>query len=311
MNLHGIDLNLLVALNVLLKEKSVTNAADFLGITQPAMSNALKRLRVQFNDPILVRTSDGMKATDRAKQLEPQIRELILHVERVVQPVQDFDPLHSDRFFRIAVSDYAESTLIPKLLDFVREKAPNIVIDIMTPSDVSYHDVEQGHVDFVINRFEELPNSFHQTLLWHDTFTCMMWKGNPIVDNFNLQSYLDSQHLWVSKTGMGVGVGVNPEDVQRLGWVDAALDELGLKRKIKVFTRHYQAAMLLVENKDLVLTIPSRAARLRADNPNLVFLPPPFKIPEMELNMAWSALLHNNPAHRWLRRAMANVAHNY
>jgi len=308
MNLHGIDLNLLVALNVLLKEKSVTQAADYLGITQPAMSNALKRLRRQFDDPLLVRTSEGMKPTDRAKQLEPEVRELIMHVERLVQPVQGFEPQKSGKFFRIAVSDYAESTLIPELLNLIRDEAPHISIDIMTPSDVSYLDVEQGHVDFVLNRFDELPDSFHQTVLWRDSFTCMVWKNNPIVRQFDLESYIGAQHIWVSKTGMGVGVGVNPEDVQRLGWVDATLNAIGQKRQIKVFTRHYQAAMSMVEHKDLVLTIPTRAARLREDNPNIVLLPPPFDIPQIELTMAWSALLHNNPAHRWLRRAVAGVA---
>ncbi len=311
MNLHGIDLNLLVALNVLLKEKSVTHAADYLGITQPAMSNALKRLRTQFNDPLLVRTSEGMKATARAKELEPQIRELILHVEQVVQPVDDFDPKSSDRFFRIAVSDYAESTLIPELLNFIRTEAPNISIDIMTPSDVSYQDVEQGHVDFVINRFDELPDSFHQTVLWRDSFTCMFWEDNPIADNFNLDTYIEAKHVWVSKTGMGVGVGVNPEDVQRLGWVDVALDDIGKKRKIKVFTRHYQAAMSMIENKDLVLTLPTRAARIREGSEDIILAAPPFPIPDIELTMAWSALLHNNPGHRWFRRTVADVAKSY
>ncbi len=311
MNLHGIDLNLLVALNVLLKEKSVTQAADYLGITQPAMSNTLKRLRQQFDDPLLVRTSEGMKPTERAQLLEPEVRELILHVERVVRPVQDFDPKESDKFFRIAVSDYAESTLIPELLNHIRHEAPNIAIDIMTPSDVSYQDVEQGHVDFVINRFDALPDSFHNTVLWRDSFTCMIWKDNPIAQHFDLDSYIAAQHVWVSKTGMGVGVGVNPEDVQRLGWVDAALNNIDKKRSIKVFTRHYQAAMSMVENKDLVLTIPTRAARLKAKNPNLLFLPPPFDIPEIELNMAWSGLLHHNPAHRWFRRTVAEVAQKY
>lgn len=311
MNLHGIDLNLLVALNILLKEKSVTQAADYLGITQPAMSNALKRLRTQFNDPLLVRTSEGMKATARAKELEPQVRDLILHVEQVVQPVDDFNPKESDRFFRIAVSDYAESTLIPELLNFIRVEAPNISIDIMTPSDVSYQDVEQGHVDFVINRFDELPDSFHQTVLWRDSFTCMFWRGHPIANDFNLKTYIDAQHVWVSKTGMGVGVGVNPEDVQRLGWVDVALDRIGKKRRIKVFTRHYQAAMSMIENKDLVLTLPTRAARIREGSEDIILAPPPFEIPEIELNMAWSALLHNNPGHRWFRRAVADVAKSY
>ncbi|WP_018276069.1 LysR family transcriptional regulator [Teredinibacter turnerae] len=309
MNLHGVDLNLMVALNVLLREKSVTRAADYLGITQPAMSNALKRLRQLFDDPLLVRTSEGMKPTERAKELEPQIRDLLIQVEQVVQPVSEFKPLDSNHFFRIAVTDYAESTLIPEVLNRLRDSAPNLTLDILTPSDVSYHDVEQGHVDFVINRFDELPQSFYQTLLWRDSFTCVYCRNNPIADNFNLDTYLQANHVWVSKTGMGVGVGVNPEDVQRLGWVDAALSRIGETRRIKIYTRHYQAAMRMAEQRDLLLTIPTKAAELMKDNPKMCFSEPPFLIPPLELTMAWSPLLHFNPAHQWLRRTVAEVAH--
>lgn len=308
MNLHGIDLNLLVFLNVLLREKSVTRAADAMGITQPAMSNALKRLRQLFDDPLLVRTSEGMKPTDRATELEPQVRELLMQVEHIVQPMGNFSAAQSSRFFRIAVSDYAESTLIPKLLIRLRKEAPDIALDLMTPSDVSYQDVERGHVDFVINRFDEMPQSFYQKTLWRDGFACLFCSSNPIRDNFNLETYLQAKHVWVSKTGMGVGVGINPADVQRLGWVDAALNRLGKKREIKVFTRHYQAAMLMAEQKDLVLTIPFKAAIMQEHNPNVVMVPPPFEIPDFELKMAWSPLLHNNPPHQWLRRLVAKVA---
>lgn len=299
----------MVALNVLLREKSVTRAADYLGITQPAMSNALKRLRQLFDDPLLVRTSEGMKPTERAKELEPQIRDLLIQVEQVVQPVNEFQPRDSNHFFRIAVTDYAESTLIPEVLNCLRDTAPNLTLDILTPSDVSYHDVEQGHVDFVINRFDELPQSFYQTLLWRDSFTCVYCKTNPIAENFNLDTYLQANHVWVSKTGMGVGVGVNPEDVQRLGWVDAALNRIGETRRIKIYTRHYQAAMRMAEQRDLLLTIPTKAAELMKDNENMCFSEPPFIIPPLELTMAWSPLLHFNPAHQWLRRAVADVAH--
>ena len=142
-------------------------------------------------------------------------------------------------------SDYAESTLLPAVLKELREKAPGITLDIMNPSDVSFLDVERGKVDLVINRFVQMPQSFHQITLWQDTFSCLLSPDNQILEDFNLDAYLAADHIWVSKTGMGVGVGVNPDDVQRLGWVDAALDGLGKKRRIRVFTRHYQAAMTL------------------------------------------------------------------
>ncbi|MYM62454.1 LysR family transcriptional regulator [Pseudomaricurvus sp. HS19] len=308
MNIARIDLNLLVYLDVLLRERNVTRAANQLGISQPAMSNGLKRLRDLFDDPLLVRTSEGMTPTERARELEPEIRHLLLELEKTVQPRSSFVPEESRRVFRFMASDYAECTLIPSLLARLRNLAPHVTLDIMTPSDVSYQDVEQGKVDMVINRFDSMPQSFHQKSLWLDQFSCLLSKKNPILARFDLEAYLESQHVWVSKTGMGVGVGVNPEDVQRLGWVDVALGELGKKRRITVFTRHYLAAALLAEQKDLIATLPSKLARQQINNNRLSIMPPPFDIPPFELKMAWSPLLHNDPEHRWMRRLITEVA---
>lgn len=308
MNINRIDLNLLVYLDVLLRERNVTKAANQLGISQPAMSNGLRRLRQLFDDPLLVRTSEGMTPTERATQLAPLVRDVLVDIEKAVQPQTSFDPTNSDRVFRIMASDYTESTLIPSLLRELREQAPGVCLDILTPSDVSFLDVEQGRVDMVINRFDTMPQSFHQTTVWEDSYACLLSADNPIKDDFSLDAYLEAQHVWVSKTGMGVGVGINPKDEQRLGWVDEALRKSGKKRQISVFTRHYQAAMLLAEQKDLVVTIPKRAAQVKAQNPRVVILPPPFDIPSFELKMAWSPLLQHNPAHQWMRRLVTSVA---
>lgn len=308
MNIARVDLNLLVYLDVLLRERSVTKAANLLGISQPAMSNGLKRLRSMFDDPLLIRTSEGMSPTERARELEPQVRALLVELEKTIQPRTEFNAFESERVFRIVASDYAECTLIPAILERLRELAPKITLDIMTPSDISFLDVEQGRVDMVINRFDEMPQSFHQKTLWVDQFSCIVSKRNPILNNFNLESYLQSSHVWVSKTGMGIGVGVDPDDVQRLGWVDKTLSEMGKKRRITIFTRHYQAAAILAEQKDLVATLPSKLARLQSSNDRVSIMPPPFKIPAFELKMAWSPLLQHNPAHRWLRGLISDAA---
>lgn len=308
MNISRIDLNLLVYLDVLLREKNVTRAADQLGITQPAMSNSLRRLRDLFNDPLLIRTSQGMSPTQRAQELEPQVREILSNVEKAVQPAADFVPEDSDRLFRIMASDYAESTLIPNLLTQIRDSAPHIRLDILTPSDVTFQDVEKGKVDMAINRFDYLPQSFHQVNVWRDNFACLMSEKNPAHEDFTLDSYLAAHHIWVSKTGMGVGVGVSPGDTQRLGWVDEALDAMGRKRTIRVFTRHYQVATLLAEQPDLIATLPRQAALLHARYGGVVVKAPPFPIVPIELKMAWSPLLHHNPGHTWLRRLIVEVA---
>ncbi|MEE4216813.1 MAG: LysR family transcriptional regulator [Xanthomonadales bacterium] len=308
MNLKSIDLNLLVYLDVLLLKRNVTRSAETLGISQPAMSNALQRMRRLFNDPLLVRTSNGMTPTERAEQLQPLVREIVASVEKAVESGQTFDAATANRVFRISVSDYGESTLIPHLLRRMRSESPNITLDILTPSDVSYTDLEHGNVDLVINRFDALPESLHQRTIWRDSFSCLVSHHNPIRDRFDLESYLEASHVWVSKTGMGIGVGVEPGADQKLGWVDDALAKLGKKRRIRVFTRHYQAAMLLAALRDLVITVPGKAASLVKDDPNIIILPPPFDIPEIELQMAWSPLLQHNPAHRWFRGLIAEVA---
>ncbi len=304
------DLNLLPYLDVLLRERNVTKAADQLGITQPAMSNGLARLRKFFNDPLLVRTSEGMTPTERAVELQPLIREVLGKVDQMVQPQTEFDAGEVKQVFRIMASDYAESTILSSVLRRLREEAPGITLDIMTPSDVSFNDVEQGRVDLAINRFDAMPQSFHQKTIWRDDFTCLVSAENKIAKKFTLEKYLKAQHVWVSKTGMGVGVGVDPEDVQRLGWVDEALTKLGKYRNIAVFTRHYHVAMLLAEQNDLIVTIPTRAANLQATNSRVVMKKPPFKIPAIELKMAWSPLLQNNPGHKWMRRLIVDVAEN-
>lgn len=308
MQSERIDLNLLGYLDVLLRERNVTRAASHLGLSQPAMSNGLRRLRILFDDPLLIRTSEGMTPTERANELQPIIRNVLATIDKAVQPQSAFKAKTAERVFRIMASDYAESTIFPHILLRLREEAPGITLDIMTPSDVSFLDVEQGKVDMVINRFDSIPQSFHEKMIWKDSFACLFSADNPIRDNFNLQTYLQAQHVWVSKTGMGVGVGINPDDVQRLGWVDEALNNLGKKRHITVFTRHYQAAMLLAEQKDLIVTLPTRAARLQQDNPRVVIQEPPFEIPAIDLKMAWSPLLQNNPAHQWMRRLIVEVA---
>lgn len=307
MNINRVDLNLLVYLDILLRERNVTKAASQLGITQPALSNGLRRLRELFGDPLLIRTSEGMTPTDRALLLQPQVRDILANIERTVQPQREFQAASAARMFRIMASDYAESTLIPALLARLHREAPGITLDVLTPSDVRFQDVEQGKVDMLLNRFDDMPQSFHQITVWQDDFSCLLSVDNELLKHFDLDTYLRGRHVWVSKTGMGAGVGMTTQDAQRLGWVDEALKRLGKKRRITVFTRHYLVAALLAEQADLIVTVPSRLARLQAGNPRVAICPPPFQIPPFELKMAWSPLLQNNSDHQWMRRLVLEI----
>lgn len=310
MNVSRVDLNLLVYLDVLLRERNVTRSASQLGITQPAMSNSLRRLRDLFGDPLLVRTSEGMMPTERAHQLQPIIRNVLANVDIAIQPTAAFNAQDSDRVFRIMASDYVESSLITQLLARLNQIAPKVRLDIMTPSDVSYQDVEQGNVDMVINRFDKIPQSFHQMNLWNDSFSCLFSRDNPVAKHFDLDAYLQARHVWVNKTGMGTGVGVNASDTDKLGRVDQALMRIGKTRNITVFTRHYLSAILFAEQKNLIVTIPTKAAESQVNNPKLVIMPVPFAVESVALTMAWSPLLQSNPGHQWMRKMIKDVAND-
>lgn len=308
MSLSNIDLNLLVYFSVLLREGNVTKAAEHLGLSQPAMSNGLRRLRKVFNDPLLVRTSNGMMPTDKAKELQPLVQNVLSQIELFVQPTIEFDPTNSKRLFRVMASDYAETTLLPRVRTRMAEEAPDTALDILTPSDVTFQDIELGNVDLVINRFDQLPQSLHLSVLWQDGFSCVMRKDNPLCDNFDFEKYLQANHVWVNKTGMGVATGVNPDDIQKLGWVDIALDDLDKRRKIAVYTRHYISAIQLTQQQDLVATVATRSTHLVDHFDNLVIVPAPFNIPDIELHMVWSPLLHHNISHKWFRNIIRDVA---
>lgn len=308
MNISKVDLNLLVYLDTLLRECNVTRAANQLNITQPAMSNGLKRLRALLNDPILVRTSDGMVPTERAKELQPVIRGVLLTLEETLQPNRDFEPASSNRVFRIMASDYAASTLAPMLLSRLQSLAPDTTLDIVTPSDVTFHDVENGKVDMAINRFDNLPQSFHQKRIWKDSFSCVVNANNPVLENYSLDAYLKARHIWVSKTGFGVGVGMDPADVQKLGWVDEALAHFGKHRNIASFTRNYHVAIHLAKAQNLIATLPTKVAKIYESDNALKIVEPPFPIPPFELDMIWSPLLHRDASHIWLRQQIADVA---
>ena len=308
MNLSRLDLNLLVYLDVLLAERNVSRAAARLGITQPAMSNGLRRLRDLLDDPLLVRTSHGMQPTERARAIEPEVRHALHIIEQAVQPQAEFDPAGAARVFRIMASDYGEATLLPRLLPRLRDEAPGVALDILTPSDVSFTDLEQGKVDMAINRFNEMPNSFHQSTLWQDNFSCVFNRNHPLASDFSLEVYLASRHIWVSKTGMGQGVGINPRELLRLGRVHGSLARLGCERRIVVFTRHYAVAAMIAAQPDLVATLPARLAQTLSGNASLVIRDTPFAVPPFELKMMWSPLLHHNPGHRWLRRLVLACA---
>ena len=203
MNIRNVDLNLLVYLNVLIDEKSVSKAANKLALTQPAMSNALKRLRDLFDDPLLVRAAGSMTPTAKALSLKPEIEALLKMAEEITQPSEQFDPATAHVTFRIMANDYLESTLIAPFICEQLAKKPGIDFDVLSPSDVNLQDMEKGTIDLAINRFNGLPRSFHQATVWRDNYCCLTHPNNAFLTDANLNQYLQSEHIWVNRAGWG------------------------------------------------------------------------------------------------------------
>jgi len=306
MKLENFDLNLLISFDALIRERNVSRAAEKLHISQPAMSNSLKRLREYLGDPLLVRTSTGMEPTEKALMLAPIIRQSLSLAQSALSPSDTFDAKASERTFRILVSDYIEGTLISALVKHFQRVAPNITLDILTLSDGSFSDLEKGSIDLAINRFDTIPQSFHQRSVWQDSFSCLLAANNPLAGDMTLTAYLEAAHLWVSKTGIGVGTGMS--ESSRRGWVDDELASLGYERDIRVYTRHYQNVPLLLQASNMVATIPTRVAMRYNNLPEWSIVEPPFNIEPIQITMVWSPVLQHNSAHRWLRDSLSECA---
>ena len=178
----------------------------------------------------------------------------------------------------------------------------------MSPSDITYTDMEQGRVDLAINRFDRIPITFQKKILLTDGFSCVLRADHPYAERLTLNNYLKSHHVWVSKTGLGMSANISTEELQRMGWVDIALSAIDKRRKISVFTRHFLSALQLAQEHNLIATLPARAAAKAKNFHNLLILPLPFDINPIELHLLWPPILQDNPGHIWLRKVIEAAA---
>ena len=300
MNIRDIDLNLLVFLDALLREKSVTKAALAMDISQPAMSNALRRLRKLLGDPVLVRTASGMQPTARAEALRRPVRNALSQMEAAIAPNRAFEPATAERLFTILITDYAASVLMPRVVGVLEEEAPNIALNILSAGSDAIDQVERGEADFLVNRFGKLPANFHQQRLWSDRMACLIRKDHPALlaagGELTLETFLSEKHILITQTGVG------------LSRIDEVLADAGRSRRISVLTRHYQLPRELVANSNMIVALPARIARYQARHLGLAVLKPPLKLPAFDIGIAWGALDHHDVAHRWLRERIVTIA---
>jgi DNA-binding transcriptional LysR family regulator len=294
MELRDLDLNLLVVFNQLLVDRRVSTAAESLGLTQPAVSNALKRLRTALQDDLFVRTYQGMEPTPYAAQLaEPvalamhTLREALHHQER-------FDPLTSERTFTLAMTDIGEIYFMPRLMDALTRQAPRCVISTVRDSSVSLvQALQDGTVDLAVGLLPNLQAGFFQRRLFNNRYVCLCCKDHPATrEPLTLDRFCAYGHVRVIASSTGHGE------------VDTHMTRAGIRRDIRLEVPHFVAVGHILQRTALLATVPERFADCCVEPFGLTTLPLPVALPEIAINLFWHAKYHKDPANRWLRQLM-------
>ncbi len=298
-NLRNVDLNLLVVLDALLAEQHVSRASVRLGMSQPAVSHALSRLRALLDDPLLIRKNGALTLTSKARYLLPILKTTLQQVRLLVGPAQ-FHAASEFRQFRIAMSDYGSSVILPAMTRLIRAEAPGMDI-IVTHSDRlgMMRQVVQGEVDLALGVFPNLPQEIDQALLFEEQFSCLA-SVDTLKENtsFSLDQYLNHPHILVTMED-----GTPSE-------IDIALSKIGQVRRITTILPHWGLAARLVSGTDLVLTVARRALEAYEPAADVRMFEPPFDIPSFAFAQIWHNRRTQDPAHRWLRGAVSRAAGN-
>ncbi|GAB3625910.1 LysR family transcriptional regulator [Pandoraea terrae] len=299
MNLASIDMNLLVAFDAIAKERNVTLAANAIGLSQPAMSNALSRLRKIFNDPLFVRTTRGMQPTPYAEQLSEPISRACDLISGALRIGTKFDPAASPRkVFTLYMTEIGEIVCMPRVLHHLNRIAPNITIKVCPiPEKGAQEAMAAGEVDLAIGIFPQLKAGFFQQRLYRDQFVCIARRGHPTIDGkLSHTQYVESPHVVVGSTGTGH---------------DVALEQIRCSqqphRKVVLTVPHFMVLPTIVTQTDAIATIPSRLATTPEMSPNLQILEPPVQFPDLEIRQHWHERYHHDAANKWLRELMVEL----
>ena len=297
MHFKGLDLNLLVVLDALFAEKNITRTGERIHLSQSATSGALARLREFFNDELLVQVGNKkMALTPLAEELAQPVREILLQVERVMNKVPDFNPATSARTFRLMMSDYVASVLMPKVLPRVQQAAPGITFELLSNAEHPVEYLERGEVDLLI-----MPPDYSSKLhpaedVFQDEYVCLVWKDHPTIgDRITLDQYLDHGH-----------VGVRLGQQQMHVFDEWFLDRMGLERRIEVVSMTFDLLPRLVIGTTRIATVPERLARSYEQFP-IKFLAPPMAIPPLREVAQWHKYRDTDAAIIWFRNLLREV----
>ncbi|MDR7335444.1 LysR substrate-binding domain-containing protein [Roseateles asaccharophilus] len=292
------DLNLLPVFLALVEERSVTRAAERLGITQPALSNALTRLRTLMQDPLFIRERYGMQPTPKAQELAPVIAAALAGLDEVIHGQQEFDPAQARQLVTLAPNSYVEFVLMPAIVARLRERAPGLRLRL-TPygTDLAETGVISGSTALALGRITDPPDNVVVQPLMDDGLACVVRADHPTVgDRLTKKQYEQLRH-----------VNMLPPGRLRVGLFQA-LERQGLKRDVAVSVTHFLAIPDMIAVTDYCATLPRLICeRLRSD-PRLKVLPAPVDLGRFPVEMAWHVRYRADPAHRWLRGLIAEVA---
>jgi len=297
MNIYNFDLNLLRVLDALLRERNVSRAAQRLSLSQPAVSNALNRLRELLDDPLLVRVGRAMQPTPRALSLEAPIRDALQQIEHTLKAGDFFDPATSRQRFAIAVTDYVELICMPPLMAHLAKVAPGIqlAIEHLTPT-LPAEALDNGELDLALGRFLDVPTRFHSRRWTSETLQVALRKDHSLVgEGLDLDSFLRLRHLWV-------------HGGQTRGMVDQWLEEQGLSREVVYTTPNYLQAAHIVASSDLAAVLPTQLARHFAELLPLQLFDLPFDLGTFQLDIVSVAQRERDAALQWLIEQIVAVA---
>jgi DNA-binding transcriptional LysR family regulator len=296
-DLRDIDLNLLVIFNQLLMDRRVSTSAEKLGLSQPAVSNALKRLRALLKDELFVRTSRGMEPTPYALHLVEPIGYALSTLQNALNQRDSFDPATSERTFTLGVTDIGEIYFMPTLMAMLSNEAPNIKISTLRHNTGHLSDdMAAGNVDIAIGLLPSLTTGFFQRRLFKQRYVCLFRQGHPTARNpISLAQYKSLPHVGVTSTNTGHSE------------VDEWMTRKGISRDIHLHVPHFVAVGHILQSSDLIATVPERFAQKCSGPFQLETSPLPFKLPEIAINLFWHAKYNREPANMWLRQRIIEL----
>jgi|SRR5216683_1999714 len=302
-NLRTVDLNLLVAFDALMAERNVTRAAERIGLSQPAMSKALNRLRHLFGDPLFLRRDRAMEPTARAIELAGPIRGALADISRTLALPADFDPATARATLKIATIDLYHVKLLPALVQHLRREAPGIDLHVRANDCSCLHEqLATGEIDVAFAPLGTKIQELHAEPLWNDRLVTLVGENNPLREPVTMESYaaaahlVDAGHVQVSPDGVGSSV------------VDAILAARGLRRRIALVLPSSAGVPFVVAATDLIATLPTRIVKGLAPVPHVRFVTPPFPDVEVSPHMFWHRRTDADPLHTWLRSVIRDIA---